>query len=65
MTPRKIRRLKRMIAHPDYLEVRTFLMRTESVLWWREFKETNDPKALKTALVFCRKENWYIRRASK
>lgn len=65
MTPRKIRRLKRMIAHPDYLEERTVLMRTESVLWWREFKETNDPQALKRALAFCRKENWYIKRGGR
>lgn len=54
-----------MLDHPDYLKERIVLMRTESVLWWREFKETNDPKALKRSLAFCRKENWYIKRGGR
>lgn len=62
MTPRKIKRLKRLLSHPDYLVERRNLMRTESVLWWHDWMIGKDPDAPKASNAFSKKAEWYERR---
>lgn len=62
MKPKQIRRLRRLIKSPGYLDLRWMIMWKESDAWWEDWLLSREKKDMKNSIMFRKRAEWYSKR---
>lgn len=62
MKPKQIRRLRRLIKSPGYLDLRWMLMWKESDAWWDEWLATRNNEDIAKSVMFRKRADWYSKK---
>ena len=65
MKPKKIKRLRRIIKSPGYLNFRWRWMWKESDIWWNDWLLSRKSEDMRNCVMFRKKAEWYSKRLDK